>query len=129
MKRLLTVLAPVALLVACNSTPYMLQTEGALRNTAERVVKRHDAYVQADLSLDAEGVALRLSESAELKALANLPQVAGSILEEALEPVAARHDSYVKAQEQDLLVRDIYLEDTARLRSIAGVAASAEPGR
>lgn len=114
-------------LAACVSAPYMVETEGAFQRTTARVIERHDAYVQADESLDDAAEAAALAESAELSVLVQLPSVSGSILADALEPVADRHDAYVNAQETDVLVRDIYLEDTKRLLSLLAEAASHEP--
>lgn len=126
MKRLLMTLAPLAL-VACMSAPYMVETEGAFQRTMARVIERHDAYVKADKSLDDAAEAEALFESAELSALVQLPSVSASILADAFEPVASRHDAYVNALELDILVRDVYLEDSERLRSLLAEAASHEP--
>lgn len=116
-------------LAACASAPYMVSTEGALERTAIRVVERHDLYVSLDDSLDDAAEAEALADSAALTALVQLPQVSGSILLEALDPVAERHDAYVLVWESDVLFQDTYLEDTARLRSLLAEAASHEPKR
>lgn len=126
LKRLLMTFAPLAL-VACASAPYMVETKGAFQRTTARVIERHDAYVQADESLDNAAEAEALIESAELSALVQIPSVSASILADAFEPVASRHDAYVNALELDVFVRDVYLEDSERLRSLLAEAASHEP--
>ena len=112
----------VLLLAACAGAPYMVETEGALQRTVERVVTRHDGYVSRD-DLGVDGLSDALGESWDLLSLSRQPEVSGSRLAAKLAPVAERHDAYVSADaDLDPLERDIYLQDTASLRSILATA-------
>lgn len=117
MKRLLCGLTLA--LVACASTPEMIPTEGPVSSLVERVVERHDSYVEADGSLSPEAKGAALAESAGASALMALPEISGSMLSKSMEPVMQRHDAYVSADASlDDLERGIYLESTERLRSL-----------
>lgn len=128
--KLKTLLAPLVLtvLAACPSVPYMLEVDGALLRTTERVILRHDDYVLADQDLTAPQVSSALAESQALSILLKSSPAPASMLQGLLAPVANRHDSYVSVLELDALVRDIYLGDTESLRSLLSKASELEPG-
>jgi len=109
-------------LTACIGLPLTLPTEGALRRSVERVVERHDAYVQQDISLGVAGQ-LYLQESSFALSLVQLEQVSPAQLEAALDPVMDRHDAYVyKDLTIDQLEAATYLATTEALRRLLDAA-------
>lgn len=120
--RTLTVALGALTLTACAALqPVMIETDGAVGRTVERVLDRHDAYVAADESLEDSTAAL--AESALVRGLLELPEVAPSSLDGALSPVMVRHDVYVSDDASlDELEREVYLADTQRLRDLLEAA-------
>lgn len=123
-----TLLLSLPLILGACASPRALPTAGPLRNSVERVLARHDAYVQADPSLSPVSRSTYLADSAWVEAMMALPEVDGPLLFEALEPVMVRHDVYVSTDlSLSPLERDIYLESTARLRSLLALTQPALP--
>ena len=124
MRNLLTTFA-LALTVAC-STPTMEPMRGAVVSTIERVVERHDSYVNTDEGLDVMERDVALFESASVDAMLSLDEVNARVLEDSLEPVMVRHDEYVYTDPLlEDIEREIYMESTARLRSLLEAVPSA----
>lgn len=123
MNRLLLLAATLLLcLTSCVSSgsPDLLKTEGALGRQIQRVVDRHDDYVLADEDIGDILFAEATSQSAELEVLAHLPTVSRSALRGALQPVAERHDAYVRQDPVlDELERETYLATTEVLMRLA----------
>jgi len=114
---------------ACISAPIdTVPTDGAMGRQLERVLSRHDAYVQADAALPPAEAELDLAQSAGVRSLAMLGEVRRGALAAALAPVADRHDAYVK---DDLTLEqlevDTYLASTESLRRV--LEPGAEVGR
>jgi len=114
-----TLILALSLAVAACSSPYVLVVDPPVASTAQRVVDRHDSYVQGDSALFGSDRDDFLEESSRVEMLISLPEVSALALDAALQPVMARHDAYVGADASlGLLQRDIYLESTARLRAL-----------
>ncbi len=123
MKTLL--IAPVLALAACISPgPGLVPVgvDGPVARTVERVIGRVEVYMAAEnppFVLDA-------AASAQVAAAAGIARVAlsgesasGAMLFVTMKPIMDLHDALVIAdQNLDQLETDIYLEDTARLRSL-----------
>lgn len=117
--RHLLLLLPLAL-GACAASPEMVPMAPPVVRSVERVLDRHDAYVQADQALDADALSAALWESEEARsAVTSVEAMPGTMLGGLLEGPMARHDAYVSSDlELDPLIRSVYLESTARLRSL-----------
>lgn len=114
-----TLLLIAPLFLAACATPGMVPLDGAVGRSIERVVERHDVYVEADESLAQLDNEAYLSESIAAMSLLVMPEVLGETAAVMLDPIMNRHDAYVSADaELDELERAIYLESTERLRSL-----------
>jgi hypothetical protein len=108
--------------VSCISAPIdLVPTDGAIGRQVERVLVRHDAYVDADLSIGADSASLAKVQSNAVRSLALLGQVRRSALGLALSPVVERHDAYVAADlTLDDLERATYLASSEQLQRLLG---------
>lgn len=111
------------MLCAC-ATPGTLPLDAATVRTAERVIERHDTYVEADETLTEDGRELALADSANATTLLVLNEVPVGLMQSLMGPVMDRHDNYVSIDlDLDDLERDIYLASTVRLRSLFATVA------
>lgn len=105
--------------------PVMIPTEGALTRQVERIVLRHDAYVQADARLVEQERSAYLAQSGDALALVQgMPQgVPAQLLYSKLTPVLARHDGYVRVDlSLDPLDGESYLASSEGLKSLMKAA-------
>ena len=105
---------------ACISAPIdTVKTDGAMGRQLDRVLVRHDAYVQSDAALSPVEVEADLAQSDGVRSLSMLGEVRRAALAAALAPVVDRHDSYVR---DDLTLEqlevDTYLASTESLRRV-----------
>jgi hypothetical protein len=103
-------------LCACVSAPVdLVKTDGAIGRQIDRVLTRHDLYVQTDPAAPAGA----LAESDAVRSLAMLGEVRRASLGAAFAPVADRHDGYVRADPTlDELELETYLASTSQLRRL-----------
>ena len=119
---MIRILLALVLLCACVSTRVdTLKTDGAIGRQIDRVLTRHDVYVEADLSLAPLEADAALAQSDGVRSLAMLGEVRRFALRNALWPVSGRHDDYVRADlGLDELERETYLASSEQLRRLLG---------
>lgn len=113
--------AVLALLTAACVSLTAYQPSDAFVRSVERVVERHDLYLQTDPGYTQDEVEILLTESAAVLLL--LDNDADGIDRELylalISPLLERHDAFVNADEGlDDVEKGIYLESSARIRSI-----------
>lgn len=115
-----------AVLTACAALgPVSIPTSGPVMRQVQRVVERHDSYVNADTRLAPEVKTADLAESqAVLELMVAMPDgVPPTMLEPRLTPVMDRHDHYVSFDTSlDPLNHDSYLATTEGLRELLKAA-------
>jgi hypothetical protein len=117
--------ALLLVLASCAATPVAVPMQPAVVRTIERVLERHDLYVQTDPALSEAEMEAALDASAAVRPLLGLAEVPSSVLELELLSVMARHDDYIASDPGlDELEREVYLADTARLRAILAAVPS-----
>jgi hypothetical protein len=123
MKNLL--LAPVLALAACVSPgdgQVPIDVDGPVLRTIERVLQRTEAYlVQPPEGVELAEANVAIIEAAVLTArtMTVMPSADGAMLYATMAGLMDFHDAMLSLDlELDPLERDIYLEDTARLRSL-----------
>lgn len=117
MKNLLTVTA-LSLAAAC-ATPGMIPMEPYVTRSIDRVLTRHDEYVNTDPALTTSEVDAYLGQSAAVRVTVVLGEVDAVFLLALLDPVMDRHDDFIRGDAGlDLAERDIYLNSTVRIRSL-----------
>jgi hypothetical protein len=129
-KLILSASACIVLAMSCVAPgPVTLPTEGALARQVTRICERHDAYVNADTSLDAMTKSEYLVESQGSVALVtNMPQVPADLLAKRFAPVLDRHDGYVERDTTlDPLEQATYLATASGLRSLLTEARWSQP--
>lgn len=124
MKTLL--IAPVLALAACVSPgDGLVPMDGPVVRTIERVLQRTEAYLEAP----PEGFLVPEERKSQIEAVILVarvmtarPEASGDVLLVTMSQLMSLHDQFVTVDwtngELDDLERDIYLEDTARLRSL-----------
>lgn len=108
-------------LVACATTPSQVPVQNSyVSATIERVLVRTEAYMEAPtIELD-DGIQSQVEAAVMVaRTMTALPEASGDLLLVTMAPIMSLHDMMVLADpDLDPLERDIYLEDTARLRSL-----------
>jgi len=124
-----TITLALALTLSCASCAILAKPadvipvgeDSAVTRMVDRVVARHDMYVQDDAGILPADLELYLGESATARMLVHeLEEVQVDRLSSFLNPVMDRHDLYVQTDpyiDADLDAR-VYLATTERLRSI-----------
>lgn len=130
MKNLLII--PTLALAACVSTPGSVPVaEGPVARTIERVLERTETYMAMEappLPIDEEMRGQVAAAISVARAMVLLPEANGDTLVVTMSPIMDLHDVMVMHDpELDPLERDIYLESTARLRSLFESVAIHEP--
>ena len=98
-----------------------IPTNGAIGRLIDRLATRHDDYVLADVSIDPAASDAALEQSADLRAVCALPEVARGSFRAVLAPVADRYDAYVRADPVlEPLDRETFLATSHGLRRLAG---------
>ncbi len=111
-------------LASCASTPGEISVapEGPVSRTIERVCARTEAYMASEsppMPIPEEAQGPVAASIAVARAMTGAAEVSGDMLLVTMEPIMQLHDAMVQAdQELDDLERAIYLEDSARLRSL-----------
>jgi len=119
------ILAASLVLASCASTSpgsVPVAPDGPVIRTIERVIVRTEAYMDAEVQL----VPLSEQDRSVIEAaimtarvMTSMPEADGSLLLVTMSGIMGLHDSYLMLDlELDQLEREIYLEDTARLRSL-----------
>lgn len=125
MKTLLLI-APLVLGACVTPGSVPLDVDGPVARTIERVLQRTEAYMAMEsppVSLSVE-MQEQVSASVEVvRAMLLLPEASGAMLLVTMAPIMDLHDWMVSmdpelAGEEGQLEREIYLESTARLRSL-----------
>ena len=109
-----------ALFAACVSLTSYEPSDAFIR-TVDRVLDRHDLYVQTDPSLDEEEAELFLFDSEIVRAMLDGVdlELDRALLLSELSPILARHDAFVLGDDGlDDVEKGIFLESSARIRSI-----------
>jgi hypothetical protein len=129
MKRLI-LMAAGALLAACATfSPVTLSggPDTALSRQVQRIADRHDAYVQADASLEEAVQDFYLSDSAAARGVSYQESVSPQMLSSSLTPVLDRHDVYVQADAGlDPFYAETYLASSQTLRDLLETAGAIE---
>lgn len=128
MKNLLII--PTLALAACVSTPTSVPiADGPVARTIERVLDRTQELMDAAppaLGVEEQrgpiGAAIKVA-----RAMTLLPEADGDMLWVAMGSIMSLHDYLVAFMVEDELEREIYLESTARLRSLFNSVAIHEP--
>lgn len=134
MKTLL--IAPVLALAACVSPgDGLVPMEGPVVRTIERVLQRTEAYLEAPPEgfLVPEEVKGQIAAAILVaRTMTTMPEASGDVLIVTMAQLMDLHDQFVTVDwtngELDDLERDIYLEDTARLRSLFNAVAIHDAG-
>ena len=96
--------------------------DGPVARTVERVLQRTEAYMAAEvppLPIPAEAQGQVAAAVSTARTMLASPEASGDLLLMTMAPIMMLHDAMVNADASlDQLERDIYLEDTARLRSL-----------
>ena len=96
--------------------------DGPVARTIERVLQRTEAYMESEAPPFAIGEDVRGQVAAAIqvaRAMALLEEASGDMLMITMLPIMGLHDNLVIMDlALDDLEREIYLEDTARLRSL-----------
>ena len=96
--------------------------DGPVARTIERVLQRTEAYMGSEappmvIPAEAQGKVAAAIQTARV--MTSQPEASGDVLLVTMSPIMTLHDSMVQADPSlEQLERDIYLEDTARLRSL-----------
>lgn len=123
MKRLFATVALATALGCATYGPVMLETQGPLRRQAERVVERHDKYVQTDLTITGAQRSSYLEQSSKAREIVMIDQVSAESLAYVLAPVLDRHDAYVYEDATlDELEKGVFLGSSEALRSLLSKA-------
>jgi len=132
MKNLILVLPLLAASCVSAAPGNVPVADGPVARTIERVLQRTEAYMAMEeppLPLPPEAAGQVAAAIEVARAMVLLPEASGDMLLVTMAPIMNLHDMMV-AQDLSLdsLERDIYLESTARLRSLfSAVAIHAEP--
>ncbi len=117
----LRLLLPVLMLVACATTPSQVPVQNSyVSATIERVLVRTEAYMEAPTVDIDEGIKSQVEAAVMVaRTMTAMPEASGDVLLVTMSPIMSLHDVMVTADpDLDPLERDIYLEDTIRLRSL-----------
>lgn len=130
MKNLLII--PTLVLAACVSTPGSVPVaDGPVARTIERVLERTETYMASETPPVPIGEEMRDKVAAAIevaRVMVLLPEASGDMLLVTMGSIMSLHDYMVRNDsELDPLERDIYLESTARLRSLFESVAIHEP--
>ena len=119
------ILAASLVLASCASTsPGSVPTapDGPVVRTIERVLQRTEAYMAAPeqlIPLTEQDRSVIEAAIMTARVMTSMPEADGSMLLVTMTGIMGLHDSYLMMDlSLDQLEREIYLEDTARLRSL-----------
>lgn len=127
MKNLLISLS-LCVAAAC-ATPGMIPMEPVVTRSIDRVLTRHDMYVNTDPTILEGDMLVYLLESQIVRfTVDGQDEVDAEFLLILLTPVMDRHDAFINGDPGlEQIERDVYLNSTARLRSLLSPQPAAEP--